>query len=110
MAGGLRNQAPTYCDSHHVGAPWGVLWDPGNVVVRGELGDIIIGVQKLDHNVCGGTELLWGIHFNGQELEKDRETHLSGRAVIPLRAHYHPSRQNWPCFHLSSFPAVVLCF
>lgn len=71
MTVGFVSQSPTYCDSHHIGAPWSILWDPGNVVVRGELGNIIIGVQKLDHNVCCGTELLRGIHFNGQKLEKD---------------------------------------
>lgn len=35
----LVSQSPTYCDSHHIGAPWGILWNSGNVVVRGELGN-----------------------------------------------------------------------
>lgn len=58
----------TYCDSHHIGAPGGILGDPGNVVMRGELGDIIVGVQELDHNIRCGTELLGGVHLDGQEL------------------------------------------
>lgn len=71
-------QSPAHRDSHHVGAARGILGYPGNVVVGGELGDIVVGVQELDHNIRCGAELLWGVHFNGQELGKGAEEDLSG--------------------------------
>lgn len=78
-------QSPTHCDSHYVGAPRGILRDPGNVVVRGELGDIVVGVQELDHYICCGAELFRGVHFNGQELGEERKRGLVWVAITLQR-------------------------
>lgn len=73
-------------DSHHIGAPWSVLRDPGNVVLGGKLGNIVVGVQELNQDICCGAELLWGVYFNGQELGKEGrrvEVSLISKSLLP---------------------------
>lgn len=83
------DQSPTHSDSHHGGAPRGILGNPGNVVGRGEPGGIVIGVQQLYHHIRSGTELLGCVHLSGQELGKEEEK--AGQVLIFFSAWPRPT-------------------
>lgn len=80
----------TYCNSNYVGAPWGVLRDPGNVVVGRELGDIVIGIQQAYHYVSCGAEFLWCVHLYCKKLRRENQEITTKQVLLPLKgAFFH---------------------
>jgi len=63
----------TYSYSNYIWAPWRVLRDPGNVVVRGELWDIVIGIQQAYRYVSCRAEFLWCVHLYCKKLKKKKQ-------------------------------------
>lgn len=81
----------TYCNSNYVGAPWGVLRDPGNVVVRGELGDIVIGVQQANHHVSRRAEFLRCVHLYCKKLRREKPEITTKQLLVLLKKLPPPS-------------------
>lgn len=60
-------------------SPGAFLGDPGNVVVGGELGDVVIGIQELDHDIRRWEpELLWVLTSMARSWGRKRKTCLDG--------------------------------
>ena len=59
----------THGDGHQAGPPRGVLVDAGDVVLGGEGGDVVVGVQQVDDDVGRGAEPLRRVDLDGQELK-----------------------------------------
>lgn len=47
-----------------VGASRGILWDPGDVKLGGELRNVVVCVQKIDEDIRGGTEALGSVDLH----------------------------------------------
>lgn len=60
----------THCDRHNNRASGGVLRHPGDVILRCEPGDVVVGIQQVDHNVGCGAEPLRSVNLHGQQLPK----------------------------------------
>lgn len=57
-------------DWHHIGAAGWVFWNSGDIVICGEFGSVVVGVQEMNDDVCGSTESLWGINFHCEQLKR----------------------------------------
>lgn len=75
----------TYCNSNYIWAPWGVLWDPGNVVVRGELWDIVVGIQQANHYVSRRAEFLWCVHLYCKKLRREKQKITTKQLLVFLK-------------------------
>lgn len=62
----------TYCNSDYVWAPRGVLGDPGDVVVGGELRDIVVGIQQAYHYISCWAEFLRRVHLYCKKLRREK--------------------------------------
>lgn len=75
----------TYCNSNYIGAPWGVLGDPGNVVVRGELWDIVVGIQQANHYVSCRAEFLRCVHLYCKKLGREKPEITTKQLLVLLK-------------------------
>lgn len=64
-----RDKKLTHSDWNYIGSTGWVFWNSGDVVIWGEFGSIVIGVQKMNDNVCCGAESLRRINLNCKELK-----------------------------------------
>lgn len=71
----------THCHSHNAGASGGVFRHAGDVVLRGEFGEVVVGVQEVDDDVCGGAEALGGVDLHGQQLQ-GRPRREAGEVIV----------------------------
>lgn len=63
----------THCDGHDHGATGGVLRHSGDVILRRELGDVVVGVQQVDDNVGSRTEPFRSVDLHCQQLHRGGE-------------------------------------
>lgn len=85
----------TYCNSNYIWAPWGVLWDPGNVVVRGELWDIVVGIQQANHYVSRRAEFLWCVHLYCKKLRREKQKITTKQLLVFLKELPPPPMAHW---------------
>lgn len=53
-----QDEALAHRDWHHIGATGWVFWNSGDIVIWGEFGSVVIGVQEVNDNVGSGAESL----------------------------------------------------
>lgn len=85
----------TYCDSNYIWAPRGVLGDPGNVIVRGELGDVVVGVQQANHHVGRWAEFLRRVHLYCKKLRGERAEITTKQILVLLKELFPPHMALW---------------
>ena len=69
-----RRRGEPHRYGHDVGATRGVLRNSGDIIVRGELGSVVVGIQQMDDDISCGAESFRGVNLHGEELRTRTQT------------------------------------
>ena len=64
-----RDERLAHRDWNHVGAAGWVFWNSGDVIIGGESGSVVIGVQQVNDDVGGGAESLGCVDLDCKKLK-----------------------------------------